>query len=127
MPLVLVEGALLRCSHGGQSRLLGGDQRVTVRGLGVLTGGAETGFVFGGTDPPPPPNMVTPCPIRTPDGSKAVPCTIAVPAAPPGLARTLTVGGTPVLLAAAGGPTVSVPVPGTWSVADPGQTVLEAS
>ncbi|MFF7534707.1 hypothetical protein ACIP6Q_27770 [Streptomyces bobili] len=70
--------------------------------------------------------MVTPCPIRTPDGSAPLPCSIVVPASPAGLSKKLAVGGRPVLLDTATGITVSSPAPGTWSVADPGQTILEA-
>ncbi|MGW6915289.1 hypothetical protein ACWGB8_15945 [Kitasatospora sp. NPDC054939] len=126
MALVLVEGATLLCSHGGQTKLLGGDQKVTVQGRGVLLGGAEAGFTFGATEVPAP-GMVTPCPAKQPATGAPQPCVLVGPASPAGLAAKLTVGGRPALLASATGTTASGLGPGTWSVADPGQTVLEAS
>ncbi|GKQ37932.1 hypothetical protein [Streptomyces sp. A012304] len=125
MPLVLVAGAVLQCSHGGQTKLTTGDPRVTVQGQGVVSSGMEAGFQFGAAEKPVP-GMITPCTGRSPDGSTPVPCLIAAPAPPAGLTAKLTVGGRPVLLATASGTTVSG-VPGTWKVSDPGQTVLEAS
>lgn len=125
MPLVLVAGAVLQCSHGGQTKLTTGDPRVTVQGQGVVGSGMEVGFQFGAAEKPVP-GMVTPCAGRSPDGSAPMPCVIAAPAPPAGLAVKLAVGGKPVLLATANGITVSG-VPGTWKVADAGQVVLEAS
>ncbi|MFI1619501.1 hypothetical protein ACH4VT_21445 [Streptomyces lydicus] len=125
MPRVLTEGAVLQCSHGGQTRLTAGEPTITVQGHGVVTAGAEVGFRFGAADLPVP-GMLTPCPVRTPDGSSPLPCTIAAPATPAGLSTKLTAGGKPVLLDTATGITVSSPAPGSWSVADAGQSTLEA-
>ncbi|MEE4420262.1 hypothetical protein [Streptomyces bugieae] len=125
MSFVLTEGAVLQCSHGGRTSLTTGNPTVTVKGHGVVTAGAEVGFQFGAADRPVP-GMIAPCPVRTPDGSSPLPCTIAAPTTPAGTAKKLMVGGTPVLLDTASGVTVSSPAPGTWSVADPGQTILEA-
>ncbi|MFF4287537.1 hypothetical protein ACWCXK_31365 [Streptomyces sp. NPDC001739] len=125
MAYVLTEGAVLQCSHGGQTRLTTGDPTVTVKGNGVIAAGAEVGFQFGAADRPVS-GMIAPCPVRTPDGSSPLPCTIAAPTTPAGMSKKLMVGGQPVLLDTASGVTVSSPAPGTWSVADPGQTILEA-
>jgi hypothetical protein len=54
-----------------------------------------------------------------------VPCVTSPAAA--GLAVKLAVGNTPVLLDSASGQTVNAVSPGTWSVADAGQTKLEAT
>ncbi|MGW4895343.1 hypothetical protein ACWEQL_24190 [Kitasatospora sp. NPDC004240] len=126
MALVLVEGATLLCSHGGQTKLLGGDPKVTVQGHGVLPGGAEAGFTFGAAEVPVP-GMVAPCPAKQPGTGAPQPCVLVGTATPAGLAVKLIVGGRPALLASATGTTVSGLGPGTWSVADPGQSVLEAS
>ncbi len=122
MPLVLVEGAIIECTHQGRLRLAAGDPRVTVKGRGVVLAGKENGLTFGSAATPVP-GMITPCTAPTPAAPKA--CTIMIPATPDGWSKKLTVGGTPVLLATAFGVTASGQGPGQWKVADPGQTVLE--
>ncbi|MFD8756891.1 hypothetical protein ACFV0O_38830 [Kitasatospora sp. NPDC059577] len=124
MPLVLVEGAVISCPHGGTSKLLGGSPSATVNGQGVLTSGKEAGIVFGGAPGPPPPGMVTPCTAVTPAGTPQ-PC-VTAPTPPQRLARHLLVGEQPALLATAGGATASGAGPGKWQVTDPGQQILEA-
>ncbi|RSS41927.1 hypothetical protein [Streptomyces sp. WAC08241] len=121
MPLVLVEGATVQCTHQGRLTLMAGDPRVTVKGRGVVLAGKEGGLAFGSAATPVP-GMVSPCTATTPGGPQ--PCVIA-PATPDGWSRKLTVGGAPVLLATASGVTASGQGPGRWTVADPGQTVLE--
>lgn len=118
MPLVLVEGAIIDCTHQGRLMLAAGDPRVTVKGRGVVLAGKENGLTFGSAVTPVP-GMITPCTASTPAGPQ--PCVITVPATPDGWSKKLTVGGTPVLLATASGGTST----GQWKVADPGQTVLE--
>ncbi|MFJ5776211.1 hypothetical protein [Streptomyces sp. NPDC093094] len=124
MALVLVEGAVLMCSHQGRLRLTGADPHLTVSGKGVLTAGAEAGAVFGSAAQPVP-GMIAPCACVDPSGRPA-PC-VTTATLPPGLSLKLSVGGRPVLLAGAQGITVPPGAPpGTWSVADPGQKLLEA-
>jgi hypothetical protein len=125
MGLVLVKGAVLACSHGGQLKLDGGDSRLTVDGKGALTAGVEAGLSFGSPQKPVS-GMVSPCTAQTPSTPPSfVPCVTAPAIA--GLALKLAVGGTPVLLDSARGTTVSGSGPGTWSVGMAGQTKLEAS
>ncbi|GGX56849.1 hypothetical protein GCM10010321_87520 [Streptomyces chartreusis] len=124
MALVLVEGAVLTCSHGGRLRLTGGSRHLTVRGKGALTVGSEAGVTFGSAANPVP-GMVVPCACADPTGRPA-PC-VTTAALPPGQSHKLSVGGTPVLLSTARGVTLPPGAPpGTWSVADPGQNLLEA-
>lgn len=121
MPKVLVAGATLQCSHGGSRQVPSGSPKLQVAGNAVVTAGMETGLPFA----PGAPGVLTPCPIQTPSGAPS-PCTATV-AATAGFASKLAVGGAPVLLDTASGQTVNVQAPGTWSVSDPGQTMLEAS
>ncbi|MGA5823990.1 hypothetical protein ACPC54_39860 [Kitasatospora sp. NPDC094028] len=125
MPLVLVEGAVIQCSHGGQCKLGGGSQSLTVGGHGVLVQGAEAGFRFGAPDSPVA-GMTTPCTAQTPTTPPKFQACVTAPTLPPGLATKLTVGGTPALLATANGTTVSGAGPGTWTITDAGQQLLEA-
>lgn len=125
MAFVVTEGAVLRCSHGGQLQLAIGDPRVTVYGRKVITGGMEGGLVFGSTVTPVP-GMITPCAAQTPTSPPVSRPCVTAPTTPVGLALKLTVGGRPVLLDTATGTTVSGSGPGTWTVASAGQTTLEA-
>ncbi|WP_435971995.1 hypothetical protein [Streptomyces sp. Qhu_M48] len=122
MSHVLVAGAVIQCTHQGRLTLAAGDPRVTVKGRGVVLAGKENGLVFGSAATPVP-GMLSPCTATTPAGTPQ-PCAIT-PATPDGWSRKLTVGGTPVLLATASGVTVSGMGAGRWTVADPGQAVLE--
>jgi hypothetical protein len=117
MSLVLVAGAIIQCTHQGRLTLAAGDPRVTVKGKGVVLAGKETGLVFGSAATPVP-GMLTPCTATTPSGPQ--PC-VVTPATPDGWSKKLTVGGTPVLLDTASGVTAT----GRWTVANPGQAVLE--
>ncbi|WP_393062894.1 hypothetical protein [Streptomyces sp. LN549] len=122
MPLVLVEGAIIQCTHQGRLTLAAGDPRATVKGSGVILAGKESGLAFGSAATPVP-GMITPCTATTPGGPQ--PCVIT-PATPDGWSKKLIVGGTPVLLATASGVTASGQGPGRWTVENPGQSVLEA-
>lgn len=126
MGVVLVQGAVIQCSHGGQLRLATGDARLAVSGNGAVTSGMEAGLTFGSAQAPVP-GMVSPCTAQTPTSPPAfVPCVTAA-SLPAGLASKLAVGSLPVLLDSASGSTVSGAGPGTWSVSSAGQTKLEAT
>jgi hypothetical protein len=128
MGLVVVQGAVIKCSHGGQLRLLTGDPRLVVDQNGAMTSGMEAGLTFGSPQVPVP-GMLLPCPASSttpPAPPVFVPCVTAA-ALPAGLATKLTVGNLPVLLDSASGPTTSGAGPGTWSVAKAGQQKLEAA
>jgi hypothetical protein len=126
MGIVTVQGAVIKCSHSGQLKLMTGDARLAVAGNGAVTSGMEAGLTFGSPDTPVP-GMVSPCTAQTPTSPpKFVPC-VTSPALPAGLATKLTVGGQPVLLDSASGTTVSGRGPGTWSVGSAGQQKLEAT
>jgi hypothetical protein len=121
MALVVVSGALVKCSHGGQLKLSTGDSRLDVRGAAAVTSGMEAGLAFA----PGAPGVLVPCPITTPAGAPS-PCTSTMRATS-GTATKLFVGTTAVLLDSAGGKTINAQSPGDWSIADPGQSKLEAT
>ena len=123
MPKVLVVGAIIQCSHGGTRRLLTGSPRMQVAGSAVVTSGMEVGLTFALGAP----GVLVPCPVQTTTLPTAPSPCMATAAATTGLAKKLTVGGSPALLNSAGGQTINVQSPGTWSVTDAGQTILEAS
>jgi hypothetical protein len=120
MGVVVVAGATLKCSHGGQLKLSTGDSRLEVDGSGAVTSGMESGLAFA----PGAPGVIAPCPITTPAGAPS-PCSSTAPATK-GTSSKLYVGEMPVLLDDAGGQTINAVSPGTWSVADAGQSKLEA-
>lgn len=125
MALVLVKGAVLKCSHGGQLKLADGDVRLTVDGKGAVTLGMEAGLTFGSPSAPVS-GMVAPCSAQTPSTPPTfVPC-VTSPAFS-GQARLLALGGKPALLGNARGTTVSGAGPGTWSVAQAGQSTLDST
>jgi hypothetical protein len=120
MSLVVVKGAKLRCSHGGQIQISAGDPRLTVGDNGAVTSGMESGLSFAAGAPP--------CNNKTTSTPSVLAPCVTSPAAA-GQALKLSVGRLPVLLDSATGPTVPAAqpaVPGTWSVASPGQAKLEA-
>ncbi|MFJ8439858.1 hypothetical protein [Kitasatospora griseola] len=125
MSFVLVVGATIKCVHGGSCRLPGpGSRMLTVSGTAVLLSGAEAGFAFGSAAAPVP-GMITPCPAALPNGQPQ-PC-VTTATLPVGLTTKLTVAEQPVLLDTATGGTVSGTGAGTWTIADAGQKILEAS
>jgi hypothetical protein len=118
MAMVVVAGAILRCSHLGSARPTIGDPRLSVDGRAAVTAGKELGISFA----PGAPGVLTPCPFSTPAG--ASPCTATV-AASAGVSTLLLVGGVGVLLDSAGGQAINANDPAaTWSVLDAGQTRL---
>ncbi|MFF1867661.1 hypothetical protein [Streptomyces sp. CB03911] len=125
MKHVLVQGAVVECNHHGKLRIDLADPRVTVNGKGVLLGGMEAGLAFGSPTTPVP-GMLVPCTAKTATTPPTfVPC-VTGPATPDGLALKLSVGGRPVLMETASGTTVNAEGVGRWTVADAGQTLLEA-
>jgi hypothetical protein len=125
MGLVLVKGAVIKCSHGGQLTLRTGDTRLTVDGSGAVTLGMEAGLTFGSPTAPAA-GMLAPCGAQTPSTPPTfVPCVTSPAVA--GQAVMLALGGKPALLDKARGTTVSGAGPGTWSVAKAGQTKLDSS
>jgi hypothetical protein len=125
MSLVLVKGAIIKCSHGGQLKLSTGDTKLTVDGNGAVTFGMEAGLSFGSPTKPVA-GMVAPCSAQTTSTPPVfVPCVTSPAIA--GQALKLALGGKPALLDKAKGTTVSGAGPGTWSVAKAGQAKLESS
>lgn len=126
MGIVVVQGAVIKCLHSGQLKLMTGDARLTVAGNGAVTSGMEAGLTFGSPQVPVP-GMVSPCTAHTTSTPPAfVPCVTAA-TVPAGLATKLTVGNLAVLLDSASGTTASGAGPGTWSVGNPGQQKLETA
>lgn len=126
MGLVVVQGAVIKCPHGGQLQLLTGDTSLVVGQNGAVTSGMEAGLTFGSPQVPAP-GMVSPCTAATTSTPPVfVPCVTAA-TLPSGLATKLTVGNLPVLLDSASGPTASGAGPGVWSVGNAGQQKLEAA
>ncbi len=123
MAMVLVKGAIIKCTHGGQLRLGTGDSRLTADGNGAVTFGMEAGLTFGSAAVAVP-GMISPCGAVAPNGQPQ-PCVTSPAIA--GQATKLTVGNIPVLLDSAQGPTVSGAGPGTWSVSSAGQTKLDSA
>lgn len=103
MPAVLTEAAVLRCDHQGTVLVTAGLRSVTVDGSPVLL---EDDLRLA---------RIVGCPLSTP-------C-VRIAAVAAGVGTTLTIDGRPVLLATAQGTTNA----GSWRVADPGQTKLEAA
>jgi hypothetical protein len=119
MPLVIVQGATIECSHKGRASLQMGDGRLSVSGNGVVTAGMEIGISFAKGSPP--------CRFFDPNTKKLSPCT-ATMAATGGSSSNLVVGNQPVLLETANGPaTNSGDLKASWSVADAGQKLLSLS
>jgi hypothetical protein len=118
---ILVAGAVIECSHGGRVRISSGSSLLTVGGKQVVTADMLAGLSFG-----PGPDLVVPCPVTTKSSPPApAPCSATLPPTR-GLATCLSVDQVPVALDSAGGNTLNSQAPGTWSVADAGQTDVGA-
>lgn len=114
---VFADGGSLSCAHQGKAPCSAAGVRLTVGGQGVALKGQETGLDF-----PDCQNKTTSNPPNP------APC--VSDAATAGIATKLTVGGTPVLLASAAGPThpkTTPAAPGTWTVGLPGQSRLTSA
>jgi hypothetical protein len=121
MGLVMVKGATLQCSHGGQITISTGTTRMNVDNDAVVTSGMESDLSFAAGSPPGCNSMTTSANLEP------APCVTS--AATAGQSSKLSVGGQPVLLDVATGltrPAASPAAPGTWKVASPGQTKLES-
>jgi hypothetical protein len=114
MPNVLVEGAVLKCSHGGTATLVSGDQRLKISNKSVITSGKETAASFAST-----------CPYQTTSTPPVKsPCINAI-AASAGISTLLKIDSVGVLLHTATGKATNPNDPtATWSVQDDGQTLL---
>ncbi len=120
MPNVVVAGAVLACSHQGQTRLSAGDGRLTVDGQAAVVSGQEAGISFATGSP----GVLVPCPLTTNAGPS--PCTATL-AATSGVSTKLTVGALGVLLdTATGSATNPQDVSASWKISDPGQRKLTA-
>jgi len=121
--VVLVENAIIACSHGGQIQIQigSGDSRLSVNGVSVVTNGKESNLSFANAKPQ--------CNNKTTTQSpSAAPC--ITQSATGGLTGKLTVGGAPVLPDSASGTTKPALTPaavGTWKASSPGQTKLQAT
>jgi hypothetical protein len=114
---VAVQSGALACSHQGSATISSVSARLTVGGKGVLLSGEEATLDFLGCTNQTTSNPPSPAPCVS-------------DAATGGVATKLTVGGTPVVLATALGPThpkTTPAVPGTWSVRSAGQIKLKAA
>ncbi|MFE6922887.1 hypothetical protein ACFVAV_17775 [Nocardia sp. NPDC057663] len=121
MPLVVVAGATITCSHLGTKFLTRSDTTHTIAGKAIMTAGSEIGVKFTSPNDPPGDGLEIPCSAQS--GGVFVPCTIAAPTT--GVSVKAKVGALPVLLATSTGVTASATGPGTWKVTDPGQTVAD--
>ncbi len=112
MGLVLTSGAVIMCSHGGTVRPVPSQSKLTIDGQPVLVVADLAGATVVG------------CTNIDPRAGLA-PCVTTI-SATAGQARSLTVGGQPVLLEDAQGRTSSTP-PGDFSVRSAGQTKVDAA
>jgi hypothetical protein len=120
MPMVVVAGGIIQCSHQGKVQLAGGASQLTISGAKALTSGMEVGITFG----PPGTGVIAPCPIVYPSSGNPSPCSVAVKASV-GVSALLTIASVGVLLDNATGPAVNPNSPGsTWSIAQAGQSLL---
>jgi hypothetical protein len=123
MPLVIVQGGTIQCSHKGQARLPTGDSRLSVSGNGAVTAGMEVGISFA----PGSPTVVAPCPFTDPKSGSPSPCA-ATAAATGGSSSILAVGSLPALLETASGVATNPADPtASWNVADAGQQLLSVN
>jgi hypothetical protein len=115
MAKILVGGAQLQCSHKGILKLPAGDSRFEIAGAGAILTGAEAGLTF------------AQCPFKDPTSGLPSPC--ATLAAVAGQSTKTTVGGVPVLLDSATGPTLNASPAAaglTWTVAAAGQSEVDS-
>jgi hypothetical protein len=123
MAFVVVTGAVIQCSHGGQARLTAGNAKLKVDGQAAVTAGQEAGISFA----PGSPGLVVPCPKLANAGTPPPPSPCAATlAATAGVSVKITVDGQGALLDNASGNATNTNDPGaTWSVTSAGQTKLQ--
>ena len=113
MPLILVEGAILKCPHSGVVTLAGGKPALSVSGKGAIVSWNSNSLTFAGC-------------VQVDASSKSSPCQLLT-AVTQGESTKLSIGGVAVLLATASGLATNPAAPGaTWSVGDSGQQILSA-
>jgi hypothetical protein len=122
MPKVVVVGGRVECGHQGQAVLTSGNGKFTIGGMAVVTAGDEVGLSFTPSGAPPTPTHPVPCTFFS--GSNPQPCSATQPAVV-GVSTKILVGGLGVLLENAEGIATNTP-PSSWSVADAGQSAVEA-
>jgi hypothetical protein len=112
MPNLLTEDSIIQCAHRGRVVVTASQSGLTVNDRKVLVKDDML-------------SAVVTCPAVTSTGIKQ--CT-TVKSILSGVAKTLAVGGQPVLLETAQGLTDGLAggMPGTWSVTSAGQTKLQA-
>lgn len=125
MAFVVVAGAMVQCSHGGQSKFPSGNPKLKIGGAAAVTAGMEAGVPFLPFGSPPTPDNPAPCPVQTTSTPPAPsPCTATL-AATSGISTKILVGGLGVLLDSASGNTVNATSPGTWSIVNAGQALVK--
>jgi hypothetical protein len=121
----LVEGAVIKCPHGGQAKLTSGDSKFKIGGSAVITSGQEVGISFGAFNAPPTPDQPSPCSIN--NMGAPTPCSGTL-AATAGMSMKLKVGGAPALLDTATGMVPNATTgPAPWTVVSAGQTLMKES
>jgi hypothetical protein len=124
MAKVLIAGAQVQCSHKGTLQLPLGDNRFTIGGAAAILFGKEANLSLA----PGAPGVLAPCPFIDPSSGSPSPC--ATLPATAGQSQKITVGGVPVLLDSATGPTLNASPAAaglTWSVAFAGQSEVDSS
>jgi hypothetical protein len=111
MPPLVTAAATILCSHGGHVQLAPGQQTVLIQGSPVLCEPDLVGAPIVG--------------CAQPTTSTTKQCTAVVSTLPGSASLVASAGARPAYLASLRGFTDSVP-PGTISVLDPGQKVLQA-
>ncbi len=111
MPFVVTSNARIICAHGGQVQLIPKQTTVSIQGGMVMR---ETDLIGA---------PILGCPVVPSTNSK--PCTMVASTFPGGSAPNVLAVGMPVHLDTLSGITDGLP-PGTISVVDPGQRVVQA-
>ena len=119
MAKILVAAAQIQCFHKGTLQLTPGDSRFSIGGAGAILAGQEGSLSFA----PGAPGVMAPCPFVDPSTASPSPC--ATLPAISGQSTKTSVGGVPVLLDSATGPTLNASPAAqglSWSVAFAGQS-----
>jgi hypothetical protein len=123
----VVVGAIIKCSHGGKSRLHTGNAKLKVNDAKAVTAGMEVGVSFLPAGSPPTPDNPAPC-TKMANAGPPSPCTATLAATPEGVSTKITVDGKGVLLHTASGPATNANDPNArWTISDAGQAILKES